>query len=462
MNDKQIPIPASICSTVSLATAPAAGLKRAKSLARVASLSLAASLTLGTAAALAQGLPMADPEAVGFSAERLGRVDALVEGAIADDQIAGAVALIARDGQIAHFSAYGMADIDDGEAMQTDTIFRFASMTKPITSFAVMMLYEEGHFLLNEPVSRYIPELGNLTVLSTEGKGSVPAENQISIHDLLTHTSGLSYRFIAQGAGPAELARQYIEAGVSDGLTQTEGVIADLPGQLAQAPLLFEPGTQYAYGLSIDVLGRLVEVVSGMTLAEFFETRIFDPLGMDDTAFFIDSETADERLASVYSNGPDGSLIELGPEPIVLDTLVYSASFHYDGPQTYYSGGAGLVSTAGDYARFLQLMLNGGEIDGVRLLSPNTVEFMTRNQIGDLDVAPGLKFGLGFGVIEDPGRMGETQSEGNYNWGGFFNTSFFVDPSERMFAIMLTQRFPGDETNVGGKFVSAIYQALLE
>ena len=450
MNDNRKRIPASIRSTVSSA------------MMRATCLTIAASFTFGVAATLAQGLPTADPEAVGFSAERLGRVDALVEEAIADDQIAGAVALIARDGQIAHFSAYGMADIDDGEAMQTDSIFRFASMTKPLTSLAVMMLYEEGRFLLNEPVSKYIPELGDLSVLSTEGKGSVPAANQISIHDLLTHTSGLSYGFIAQGAGPAELARQYIEAGVSDGLTQTEGVIADLPAQLAQAPLLFEPGTQYAYSLSIDVLGRLVEVVSGMTLAEFFETRIFGPLNMDDTAFFIDAETAAERLASVYSNGPDGSLIELGQEPIVFDTLEYSASFHYDGPRTYFSGGAGLVSTAGDYARFLQLMLNGGELDGVRLVSPKTVEFMTRNQIGDLNVSPGIKFGLGFAVIEDPGQVGETQSAGNYYWGGFFNTSFFVDPGERMFAVLLTQRFPGDETNVRDKFVSAIYQALVE
>lgn len=462
MNDNRTLIPASIRSTVSLATTLAAILMRATNLTRGASLILAASLTLGAVAALAQGLPDADPAAVGFSAERLGRVDALVEGAIADDQIAGAVALIARDGQIAHLSAYGMADIDDGETMQTDTIFRFASMTKPITSLAVMMLYEEGRFLLNEPVSKFIPVLGNLSVLSTEGKGSVPAANEISIHDLLTHTSGLSYGFLAQGAGPAELARQYVEAGVSDGLVQTDGVIADLPGRLGQAPLLFEPGTQYAYSLSIDVLGRLVEVVSGMTLAQFFETRIFEPLGMADTAFFVDSETAADRLASVYTTGPAGSLVETGPEPVELGTLVYSASFHYDGPQTYFSGGAGLVSTASDYARFLQLMLNGGELDGIRLISPKTVEFMTRNQIGDLNVSPGVKFGLGFAVIEDPGRVGETQSAGNYYWGGFFNTSFFVDPGERMFAVLLTQRFPGDETNVRDKFVSAVYQALLE
>ena len=462
MKDKRMLIPASIRSTVLVATKRAAILMRAMNLTRAASLILAASLTLGAAAAFAQGLPTADPEAVGFSAERLGRVDALVEGAIAADQLAGAVALIARDGRIAHFSAYGMADIDDGETMQTDTIFRFASMTKPITSLAVMMLYEYGRFLLNEPVSNYIPELGGLSVLSTEGKGSVPAANEISIHDLLTHTSGLSYGFIAQGAGPAELARQYVEAGVSDGLVQTEGVVAELPGKLAQAPLLFEPGSQWAYSLSIDVLGRLVEVVSGMTLAEFFESRIFEPLGMDDTAFFLDPETAAERLVSVYSDSPDGRLIELGSEPIELGTLVYSASFHYDGPQTYHSGGAGLVSTASDYARFLQLMLNGGELDGVRLVSPKTVEFMTRNQIGDLNVSPGVKFGLGFAVIEDPGQVGETQSAGNYYWGGFFNTSFFVDPSERMFAVLLTQRFPGDEANVGGKFVSAVYQALLE
>ena len=411
----------------------------------------------------AQGLPQALPEDVGMSADRLTRIGTQIEHAIDEGQIAGAVAMVARNGQVAYFEHFGMADIDDGEAMQTDTLFRLASMTKPITSLAVMMLYEEGHFLLNDPVSKYLPALAEPDVIVMNENGgydSVPALSEISIHDLLTHTSGIDYRFIAAGEPRATISNLYVEAGISDGLTQTEGRIEELPRQLGDLPLLFEPGTAFAYGLNTDVLGRLIEVVSGLSLAEFFEQRIFRPLGMNDTRFFLDDAQAD-RLASVYSNLPDGSLVELGPEPQMAGPLTYSASFHYEGPQTYYSGGAGLVSTASDYARFLQLMLNGGELDGVRLVGPKTVEFMTRNQIGEMNVSPGVKFGLGFGIVVDPGLTGETQSEGNYYWGGFFNTNFFVDPSEGLFAILLTQRFPSDETNLGNKFVAAVYQAII-
>ncbi len=419
-------------------------------------------LLIGGSAA-AQGLPHTLPEDVGMSAERLARIGQQVEQAMEQDQIAGAVAMVARDGRVAYFERFGMADIDDGEAMETDTLFRLASMTKPITSLAVMMLYEEGHFLLNDPVSRYLPELAEPDVIVMHPNGehdSAPAQAEISIHDLLTHTSGIGYRFLATGEPHATISSLYVMAGISDGLTQTEGRIEQLPRLLGELPLLFEPGTEYSYGLNTDVLGRLIEVVSGLSLAEFFEQRIFRPLGMNDTRFYLDSAQA-ERLASVYTNAPDGSLAELGPEPQVAGPLTYSAGFHYEGPQTYFSGGAGLVSTASDYARFLQLMLNGGELDGVRLVGPKTVEFMTRNQIGELNVSPGVKFGLGFAVVEDPGLTGETQSEGNYYWGGFFNTGFFVDPDERLFAILLTQRFPPDQTNVGDKFTAAVYQAII-
>ena len=420
-------------------------------------------LLLFAGSVAAQSLPQALPEDVGLSADRLTRIGAQIEHAIDEEQIAGAVAMVARDGQVAYFEHFGMADIDDGEAMQTDTLFRLASMTKPITSLAVMMLYEEGHFLLNDPVSRYLPELAepDVIVLDANGEyGTEPAQAEISIHDLLTHTSGIGYRFLAGGEPRATISNLYVEAGISDGLIQTDGRIEQLPRLLGELPLLFEPGTAFSYGLNTDVLGRLIEVVSGLSLAEFFEQRIFLPLGMNDTRFFLDANQA-ERLASVYNNAADGSLVELGAEPQVAGPLTYSANFHYEGPQSYYSGGAGLISTASDYARFLQMLLNGGELDGVRLVGPRTVEFMTRNQIGEMNVSPGVKFGLGFGIVVDPGLTGETQSEGNYYWGGFFNTNFFVDPGERMFAILLTQRFPPDETNIQNKFVAAVYQAIV-
>ncbi len=413
--------------------------------------------------AAGQGLPTADPAELGLSSERLERIEALIESAIDAEDIAGAVALVARRGRVAYFESVGMADIDDREPMAADTLFRIASMTKPVTSLAVMMLHEEGHFLLSDPISRFIPELGDLDVLvamdgSTE---TVDAKGEITIQQLLTHTSGISYRFATGTPARDVIARYYVDAGVSDGLTQTRGVIADLSRQLGTVPLMFEPGTQYQYGLSIDVLGHLVEVVSGMTLAEFFERRIFEPLRMTDTHFFIDSAEA-ERLASVYVPDDRGGLRELGDDPVEIGSLVYSASFHYKGPRTYHSGGAGLVSTASDYVRLMQMFLNGGELDGVRLLSPTTVALMTRNGISDLDVSPGRKFGLGFAIIDDPGRAGVPHAPGTYYWGGFFNTRFFVDPSEELIGVFLSQRYPRDAGSIRDRFMSVVYQAITD
>ena len=412
---------------------------------------------------IAQGLPEGSPQSLGFSADRLQRVENLVTEAIEKNEIAGAVALIAGRGSIAFLKHFGMADIDDHEAMQTDTIFRIASMTKPVTSLAVMMLYEEGYFLLSDPVSAYIPELKDLRILtSTSGEvETAAAEREITIRQLLTHTSGISYRFISNGNQRETVARLYAEAGVSDGLSETEGRIADLSGRLGELPLLFEPGEQFAYGLSIDVLGHLVEVVSGMTLMEYFDSRIFAPLAMVDTHFYLDDDKVG-RLASVYTSTEDGGMRELGNETVVDHYLVYSAAYPCKGPRSYYSGGVGLVSTISDYARFLQMLLNGGELDGVRLLSPTTVAMMTRNNIGDLNVGPGTKFGFGFAVLEDPGLAGNPGSAGTYFWGGFFNTQFFVDPAEDLIGIIMTQRFPADRGNVRDKFVSGVYQAIVE
>ncbi len=424
---------------------------------------LSVCLMLLATLAFAQGLPAGDPQALGFSADRLQRVEAAVSAAVEKGDIAGAVALAARRGKIVFSESFGMADIDDREPMQADTIFRIASMTKPITSLAVMMLFEEGHFLLSDPVSAYIPELGGLQVLTSKSGDieTAPAVSDITIQQLLNHTSGISYRFISEGYRRETVARLYAEAGVSDGLSETEGDIADLSARLGDLPLLFEPGAEFAYGLSIDVLGHLVEVVSGMTLAEFFEQRIFKPLAMTDTHFYLDDRKA-ARLASVYTSAKDGSLRELGDETIVDHYLVYSATYPYSGSRSYHSGGAGLVSTAPDYIRFLQMFLNGGELDEVRLLSPTTVAMMTRNSIGALEVEPGVKFGLGFAVSEDPGLSGSPASVGAYFWGGFFNTQFFVDPDQELIGVIMTQRFPADSGNIRQKFVNGIYQAIVE
>lgn len=422
---------------------------------------------LGPAAAqlaAAQGLPVGQPESLGLSSARLERVDALIENAIEQEEIAGAVALIARHGQVAYLRSIGMADIDDGEPMGVDTMFRIASMTKPITSLAVMMLHEEGHFLLDDPISKFIPELANPRALTAHGGKieAVAVRTEVTIKHLLTHTSGISYRFLGDSGPRAALAGLYRDAGISDGLSQTEGRIADLSKRLGELPLLFEPGSQYQYGLSVDVLGHLVEVISGMTLAEFFEHRIFAPLGMHDTHFYLDDPDV-ERLASVYIPDAGGGLRELEDDETIEDGyLVYSASYPFKGPRTYYSGGAGLVSTVSDYTRLLQMFLNGGELDGARLLSPKTVELMTRNGIGELSVAPGRKFGLGFAIVEDPGLAGMPSSPGTYYWGGFFNTRFFVDPSEELIGIFLSQRYPRDAGQLRDRFINVAYQAIVE
>jgi len=428
----------------------------------VAPLLLWAGLILPANPLVAQGLPEGDPDELGLSSVRLQRVEHLIAEAIENQAVAGAVALVARRGQVAFFESYGMADINDGVPMTVDTVFRIASMTKPVTSLAVMMLYEEGHFFLSDPISNFIPEFRNPRVLAgrSDDVETVGAESEITIQQLLTHTSGISYKFISNDDRRERLARLYKDAGVSDGLAETPGHIAELSSRLGGLPLLFEPGTEFAYGLSVDVLGHLVEVVSGMTLAEFFETRIFRPMGMRDTHFYLEAGKV-ERLAALYTSTANGGIREVTNETIEDGYLVYSATYPTS-ELTYYSGGAGLVSTASDYVRFLQMFLNRGELEGVRLLSPKTVEIMTRNSIGELDAGPGLKFGLGFAVVEDPGLIGDPRSYGTYYWGGIFNTRFFVDPAEELIGVFMSQRIPRDPGRIRDGFMNVVYQAIVE
>ena len=413
-------------------------------------------LLILTASAFSRGLPRVVPETVGLSTERLSRIDKVMEKHISEQKIPGGVILLARHGKIAHLGTYGMMDVEAEKPMKPDTIFRIASMTKQITSVAVMMLYEEGHFRLREPLSNFIPAFKEMNVLppesDDESAAPVPATRQITIWNLLTHTSGLTYHWNEQ------LGPQYNDVGITHGLLQDESTLAEKMKVLATIPLLHQPGERVEYGLSIDVLGYLVEVASGMPLDQFFAERIFKPLGMTDTHFFI-PEAKRERIATVYERTGDGPIMRKSKEPTVNGSLIYSTDYPYNGPQTYFSGGAGLVSTALDYARFAQMMLSGGELDGVRLLSRKTVELMTTPQLADMGVDYG--FGLGFGIVQDESDLKEIGSVGAYNGGGFFFTSFFIDPQEQMLGIFMCQLHPGG-SDLAERIRILSYQAIID
>lgn len=413
-------------------------------------------LLMLTVSAFSHELPMVEPEAVGLSTKRLSRVDKVMEKYVAHQEIPGGVTLLARHGKIAHLGTYGMMDVEAGKPMAPDTIFRIASMTKPITSVAVMMLYEEGHFRLHEPVSKFIPAFKEMHVLPPEDAedsvSPVPATRQITIWNLLTHTSGLTYHW-NERLGP-----KYNEAGITHGLLQDESTLAEKMKILATIPLLHQPGEKVEYGLSIDVLGYLVEVVSGMPFNEFLAERIFKPLGMTDTHFFI-PEAKRERLATVYERTGGGPIMRKSKEPTIQGSVIYSTDYPYNGPQTYFSGGAGLVSTASDYARFTQMMLNGGELDGVRLLSRKTVEFMTTDQRAAMGVGSG--FGLGFSIVRDASDLRDIGSVGAYGGGGFFFTSFFIDPQEQMLGLFMCQVHPGG-SDLAERIRILYYQAIVD
>ena len=422
-------------------------------------LGLAVCLGLVVTLAAAQELPTAAPEQVGMSSPRLERLDAFLQQAIQDHRLSGAVTVVARRGKVVYFKPLGMADREASRPMRKDTIFRIASMTKPVTSVAVMMLYEEGRLLLNDPISKYIPEFNNPKVLVADppaGAGSratVPAKAPITVRHLLTHTSGLTYQW-NERLGPL-----YQEAGITHGLLQDDGTLAEKMKRLASLPLLNHPGEKYEYGLSIDVLGYLVEVVSGRTLDAFFGERIFQPLGMKDTCFFPPREKL-ERLAAVYERTKAGDLQRMSDEPVVQGSFVYRADYPYHGLRRYYSGGGGLCSTASDYLRFCQMLLNGGELDGARLLSRKTVELMTTNQIGELTIGGGQKFGLGFSVLAHPGGSNLNWSPGSYGWGGFWNTTFLIDPKEELITICMTQLRPGHDLPVSERVPILAAQAI--
>jgi len=411
-----------------------------------------ASVWLLIAAALARAgsLPVVKPAAVGLSAERLERLTRVMQEYIDRGKIAGMVTLVARKGGVAYFRPFGKLDTAKGTAMPANGIFRIASQTKAVTSVAVVMLQEEGKLLLDDPVSKYIPDFAATRVAvqapdkGAQGYTTIPAKRQITIRDLLTHTAGISY-----GTGPAK--DEYIKAGISGWFLADKNVpIGEVIKTLASLPFDAQPGEKFIYGYNTDVLGYLVECVSGMSLAEFFAKKITGPLGMTDTHFFLPEDKID-RFASVYG------LDEKGGLKLVEDAR---DNFYVKGPRMCYAGGAGLLSTAEDYARFLLMLLNGGQLDGARLLSPKSVELMTADHVGALYSSQG--FGLGFWVTDRLGRNGQPGSVGAFGWGGAYHTTYWVDPAEELVCVLMTQLMPAGTSDLHGKFRTMVYQSIVE
>jgi CubicO group peptidase (beta-lactamase class C family) len=426
---------------------------------RLATLVLATGLVALPTMAWAEPLPSARPEQVGFSSERLERIGQVLKADVAQGQIPGAVALVARKGRVAYFEAVGFRDKATGAPMGKDAIFRIYSMMKPITSVAAMMLVEEGKVALTDPVSKFLPPLTKLEVAVQRfdpvtgkvGYSMVPTERDITIQDLHRHTSGFTY---GETSPNARVKEAYAKAGVDwKDLTGAEQV-----ERLAKVPLAHQPGTVWHYGLSTDVLGRVVEAVSGVTLGQFFQERIFTPLKMTDSGFSVPGEKVG-RIAEPFEKDPTtGNPIKL------IDVTV--------GPKSDSGGGGGVASTA-DYARFCQMLLNGGSLDGARILSRTTVRLMTSDHLGPIADAgpspttgllgtPGYGFGLGFAVRHQDGVAAVHGSAGDYTWGGFAGTYFWIDPKEELFGILMTQQPGPVRVQYRKIFRQLVYQSIID
>jgi len=375
------------------------------------------------------------PESAGMSTERLARIDTLCIKAIASNHLPGIAALVARNGKIVYYKAFGMADNQTGRSLKRDDIFRIASQSKAITSTAVMMLWEEGKFKLDDPISKYIPEFKNPEVLKSFRYNdttytTVPASSEITIRQLLTHTSGIGYGIID---GDEQFKLIYKKAGITDLFTTENVKIGDNVKKLAKLPLHFNPGEKFSYSEGLDVLGYFIEVMSGMPFDVFLRKRLFEPLGMNDTWFYIPGEKA-KRLVSVQKP-ENGKWVRY---PVTF----YDPDYPVKGAEKFFSGGAGLTSTAKDYATFLQMYLNGGELNGVRILSRTTVQSILANHTGNLFAGENADsyFSLGFGVLTQKGQdKGGQGSAGTFDWGGYFNTSYFADPKEKIIGILMKQ-----------------------
>ena len=401
------------------------------------------------------------PEDVGLSSERLARIERHLERRYLDQKkIAGALTLVARRGQIAHLAPVGMMDLERGKPMRADTIFRIYSMSKPITSVALMTLYEHGHFQLDDAVHKYIPAFRDLRVYEAGNHPTFatrPVERAMTIRDLLTHTSGLTYGFMER----TNVDRAYRRLGIGDRNT----TLAEMVETLSTLPLEFSPGTRWNYSVATDVIGHLIERISGRRLDAFLREEIFAPLGMNDTGFHVPPDRL-ERFATNYTRMPDKS-VRIEDDPTASP---------YATPPAYFSGGGGLVSTASDYLSFCQMLLNHGELGGRRILGRKTIELMTENHLPEgRDIAElnlggqfsqvtydGVGFGLGFSVTLDLARAQTVGSPGEYAWGGAASTAFWIDPAEELIVIFMTQFMPSGTFNFRGQLKSIIYPAIID
>ena len=390
----------------------------------------------------------------GISVERLDRIDAMLKQAVASNQIPGAVALIVRNGKIIFHNAYGMADHMKKTKMEKDGIFRIASQTKAITSTAVMMLWEEGKFRLDDPISKYIPEFKEAQILETFNEEdstytTIPAEKQITIRHLITHTSGLGYGVIDRDD---RFKKLYAKTGITDLFTTENISIGESVKKLATLPLHHNPGEKFTYSEGLDVLGYFIEVISGMPLDQFLRERIFDPLQMNDTWFYLPNNkhkrlvTVQERKESNWTKYPK---------------TFYDTDYPIKGAKRFFSGGAGLSSTAKDYATFLQMHMNMGELNGIRLLSRTTVQSIMGNQIGDIWADGPKYYGLAFSVLNQHGQdLGGDGSEGTFDWAGYFNTQYFADPKEKIIGILMKQTQGKVDDQTGWKFRQMVFAAV--
>ena len=418
-------------------------------------------LALVTTPVWAQTLPTAEPEAVGMSSVRLERLTTTLKGYVEADRVAGGVAIIVRRGKVAYLEPFGMRDRESGSPMADDSIFRIASQTKALTSVCIMILQERGQLLITDPIDKYLPEFKNRTVAVENGRGGydvISARRPITIRDLLTHTSGISY-----GNGIA--VDQWREAdAIGWYFGKREELIRETVRRMGPLPAVSHPGESWVYGYNTDILGALLEVVSGRPFDVFLQEEVLGPLGMSDTHFYLPEEKRD-RLATVYSSVP-GSGIERAPDGGVMQEAGIFGTVgqgHYvDGPRTSFSGGAGLLSTARDYATFLQMMLNGGELNDARILSPNTVKLMTVNHLGDVPYQPGQGWGLGFSIVTDLGARGVPGSLGEFGWAGAYHSTYWVDPEEELVTVYFTQLIPAINIDDQNKFRALLYQAIVD
>ena len=406
---------------------------------------------------LAQELPVAIPETVGMSSERLERITATLDAYVQGGLLPGAATIVLRDGKVVYSAAVGNRDRESDSPMTTDAIFRIASQTKALVSVGIMMLQEEGALLISDPVARYLPSFAATTVATPrEGGGYdvVPAERQITLRHLLTHTAGIAY-----GSGPG--ADRWQAAGITGWyFGHRDEPIRSTVDRIPALPFPAQPGEAFVYGYNTDILGAVIEVISGQTLEEFVSERILEPLDMHDTHFYLPLEKRG-RFVTVYGLGNELTRAPDGPG-------MQAQGQYVDGPRVSFSGGAGLLSTTRDYARFLQMMLNGGELNGARILSPTTIDLMTQNHVGDMGSGPGIGaglgrgFGLGFAIREDVGAEGRPGSVGEFGWLGAYHSMYWVDPVENLIVVYLTQVTPARGLDDQAKLRALVYSSITE